>query len=138
MGPGRKLSQDEVKELLRNKDEQVSGFDGRIDHFLLTPNPSPKIAALERQLEAYNARASTAHVRLFKTIDVLDSLRTQHSLEMSSLARERMKFAQDVNRWRTVARTLEIERDEMRDAVEDLIEKSVCGPIQNLYRVSQV
>ena len=139
MGPGRKLSQDEVKELLRDKDEQVSGsFDCRTEHLLLTPNPSPKIAVLERQLEAYNTRASTAHVRLFKTIDVLDSLRTQHSLEMSSLARERMKFAQDVNRWRTVARTLEIERDEMRDAVEDLIEKSVCGPIQNLYRVSQV
>lgn len=84
----------------------------------------PKIAVLERQLEAYNARASTAHLRLLKTIDVLDSLRTQHALEMSSLARERLRFTQDANRWRTVARTLEIERDEMKGAVEDLIEKS--------------
>lgn len=103
MGPSRKLNHDEVKALLRDKDEQI--------------------AVLERQLEAYNARTSTAHVRLLKTIDVLDSLRTQHALEMSSLVRERMRFTQDVNRWRTVARTLEIERDEMKDAVEDLIEK---------------
>ena len=86
--------------------------------------PVPKIAVLERQLEAYSARASTAHVRLLKTIDVLDALRAQHALETSSLAQERMKYIHDVNRWRTVARTLEIEKDEMKDVVEDLIEKS--------------
>ncbi|KAL4064520.1 hypothetical protein J3A83DRAFT_4376741 [Scleroderma citrinum] len=103
MRPSRKPNHDQVKTLLRDKDEQI--------------------ATLEKQLEAYSARASTAHARLLKTIDVLDSLRTQHALEMSFLAGEKMKLTHAVNRWRTVARTLEIERDEMKDVVEDLIEK---------------
>ncbi|KAG6329795.1 hypothetical protein ID866_9294 [Astraeus odoratus] len=103
MGPSRKLHHDEVKALLREKDEQI--------------------AALESQLEAHSARASTAHVRLLKTIDVLDSLRAQHTLEMASVEEEKMKLARDVDRWRVIAQTREVEKDEMKDVVEDLIQK---------------
>lgn len=76
-------------------------------------------------MEAYSARASTAHTRLLKTIDVLDALRSQHALEISAEEQAKMKLVQDANRWRGVARNLEVERDELKDVVEDLIEKGV-------------
>ncbi|KAG8213425.1 hypothetical protein J3R82DRAFT_11928 [Butyriboletus roseoflavus] len=105
MGPTRdqKLAQDDVKALLREK-------DGRI-------------ATLETRLEAYSARASTAHTRLLKTIDVLDALRSQHSLEISAAEQAKLKLVHEVDRWRGVVKNLEIEKDELKDVVEDLIEK---------------
>ncbi|KAF8127049.1 hypothetical protein EV363DRAFT_1452709 [Boletus edulis] len=110
MGPSRardqKLPQDDVKVLLREKDD--------------------RIATLETRLEAYSARASTAHIRLLKTIDVLDSLRTQHALEISAEEQAKLKLVQEVNRWRNMAKDLEVEKDELKDVVEDLIEKAGC------------
>ncbi|KIK91479.1 hypothetical protein PAXRUDRAFT_149414 [Paxillus rubicundulus Ve08.2h10] len=106
MGPSRKdlrLTQDEVKALLREKDDQI--------------------ASLESRLEAYSARASTAHIRLLKTIDVLDALRAQHALETSTEEQAKMRLAHEVDRWRSIAKSLEVERDELKDVVEDLIEK---------------
>ncbi|KAH7884515.1 hypothetical protein F5I97DRAFT_1830966 [Phlebopus sp. FC_14] len=106
MGPSRKdqrLTQDEVTVLLREKDDQI--------------------ANLEARLEAYSARASTAHARLLKTIDVLDALRTRHALELSSEEQAKLKLAHEVDRWRSIAQTLEVERDELKDVVEELIEK---------------
>ncbi|KAI6154870.1 hypothetical protein BKA82DRAFT_4072349 [Pisolithus tinctorius] len=104
MGPSRKLNQDEqLKALLREKDEQI--------------------VALERQLEACSARASATHIRLLKTVDVLDSLRAQHASEISALEQEKIKLTHNVDRWRTVSKALEVEKDEMKDVVEDLIEK---------------
>ncbi|KIJ67071.1 hypothetical protein HYDPIDRAFT_26477 [Hydnomerulius pinastri MD-312] len=106
MGPSRKvqrLTQDEVKALLREKDDQI--------------------ASLEARQEAYSARASTAHTRLLKTIDVLDALRAQHALEMSAEEQAKTGLTLEVGRWRSVAKSLEVERDELKDAVEDLIEK---------------
>ncbi|KAF8841820.1 hypothetical protein BDN67DRAFT_949041 [Paxillus ammoniavirescens] len=106
MGPSRKdlrLTQDEVKALLQEKDDQI--------------------ASLESRLEAYSARASTAHIRLLKTIDLLDALRAQHALETSAEEQAKMKLAHEVDRWRSTAKSLEVERDELKDVVEDLIEK---------------
>ncbi|KAF8557456.1 hypothetical protein OG21DRAFT_316188 [Imleria badia] len=109
MGPSRardqKLAQDDVKALLREKDD--------------------RIAILETRLEAYSARASTAQTRLLKTIDVLDALRSQHALEISAEEQAKMKLVQDVNRWRSVAKNLEVEKDELKDVVEDLINKGM-------------
>jgi hypothetical protein len=62
---------------------------------------------------------------LLKTIDVLDALRSQHALDISAEERAKMKLVQDVNRWRGVAKSLEVEKDELKDVVEDLIEKGM-------------
>ncbi|KAI6154890.1 hypothetical protein BKA82DRAFT_4072638, partial [Pisolithus tinctorius] len=98
------LNQDEqLKALLREKDEQI--------------------VALERQLEACSARASATHVRLLNTVDVLDSLRAQHASEISALEQEKIELTHNVDQWRTVSKALEVEKDEMKDVVEDLIEK---------------
>ena len=37
----------------------------------------------------------------------------------------KMKLMQEVNRWRNVAKKLEVEKDELKDVVEDLIEKGM-------------
>ncbi|KAI6108234.1 hypothetical protein F5141DRAFT_105131 [Pisolithus sp. B1] len=103
MGPSRKPSHDELKALLWQKDEQI--------------------AVLERQLEVCSARASATHIRLLKTVDVLDSLRAQHALEISAVEQEKIKLACDVDQWRTLSKALEVEKDEMKNVVEDLIEK---------------
>lgn len=76
-------------------------------------------------MEAYSARASTAHTRLLKTIDVLDALRSQHALEISAEEEAKTKLMQEVNGWRSVVKNLEAEKDELKDVVEDLIEKGV-------------
>ncbi|KAI6024654.1 hypothetical protein BKA83DRAFT_214604 [Pisolithus microcarpus] len=103
MGPSRKPSHDELKTLLWQKDEQIT--------------------ALKRQLETCSARASATHIRLLKTVDVLDSLRAQHALEISAVEQEKIKLACDVDQWRTISKALEVEKDEMKNVVEDLIEK---------------
>ncbi|KAI6014297.1 hypothetical protein EDC04DRAFT_3145146 [Pisolithus marmoratus] len=103
MGPSRRLNHDELKALLWQKDEQI--------------------AALERQLEACSARASATHIRLLKTVDVLDSLRAQHALEISAVEQEKIKLTHDADQWRTISKALEVEKDEMKEVIEDLIEK---------------
>lgn len=103
MGPTRKLSHDEVKEVLRVEDEQL--------------------ARLHTQLEVHSARTSSAHVRLLKTIDVLDSLRAQHALDLATAHQDRVALARDCNRWRIRAQALEAEKDDLQDVVQDLIEK---------------
>jgi hypothetical protein len=62
-----------------------------------------------------------------KTIDVLDALRSQHALEISVEEHSKMKLVHEVDRWRTVAKNLELEKDELKDVVEDLIEKGVLS-----------
>ncbi|KAG6374509.1 hypothetical protein JVT61DRAFT_4553 [Boletus reticuloceps] len=99
----------------RARDQKLPQDDVKVD----------RVATLETRLEAYSARASTAHIRLLKTIDVLDSLRTQHALEISAEEQAKLKLVQEVNRWRNMAKDLEVEKDELKDVVEDLIEKGM-------------
>ncbi|KAG9314843.1 hypothetical protein JVU11DRAFT_3939 [Chiua virens] len=87
------------------------------------PSAWTSIVALEARLEAYSARASTAHTRLMKTIDVLDALHSQHALEISAEEQAKLKLIHQVDRWRRLAMNLEVEKDELKDVVEDLIEK---------------
>ncbi|KAI9568237.1 hypothetical protein HD554DRAFT_786353 [Boletus coccyginus] len=103
------------------RDPRLPAARGDVEALLLEKDN--RIATLETRLEAYSARTSAAHTRLLKTIDVLDALRSQHALEISAEEQAKMKLVQEVNRWRSVARNLEVERDELKDAVEDLIEK---------------
>ncbi|KAI5982522.1 hypothetical protein EDC04DRAFT_2592733, partial [Pisolithus marmoratus] len=72
---------------------------------------------------AYSARASATHIRLLKTVDVLDSLRAQHALDISAVEQEKIKLTHDADQWRTISKALEVEKDEMKEVVEDLTEK---------------
>lgn len=54
---------------------------------------------------------------------MLDALRSQHALEISAEEQAKMKLVREVDRLRSLTMSLEVEKDELKDVVEDLIEK---------------
>ncbi|KAJ8589011.1 hypothetical protein M405DRAFT_818773 [Rhizopogon salebrosus TDB-379] len=99
----RTLMQDDLKTALRKRDEQVTGLEVRID--------------------AYVTRTSETQARLLKTIDVLNSLKARHVIDLTAKEREAESLYREVERWKTFAKVLEVERDDLRDVVEDLIQR---------------
>lgn len=100
---GHKDQRDDLKETLRKRDEQITCLEARID--------------------AYIARTSETQARLLKTIDTVDSLKAQHVIDLAAKEHERVTLPHEIDRWRTFAKVLEVERDDLKDVVEDLIQK---------------
>lgn len=100
---GYKDQRDDLKEALRKRVEQIT--------------------CLEARIEAYIARTSETQARLLKTIDTVDSLKAQHIVDLTAKERERVNLSHEIERWRTFAKALEVERDDLKDVVEDLIQK---------------
>lgn len=100
---GYKDQRDDLKEALRKRDEQIT--------------------CLEARIEAYIARTSETQARLLKTIDTVDSLKAQHIVDLTAKERERVNLSHEIERWKTFAKALEVERDDLKDVVEDLIQK---------------
>jgi hypothetical protein len=42
---------------------------------------------------------------------------------LAAKERERVNLSHEIERWRTFAKALEVERDDLKDVVEDLIQK---------------
>lgn len=61
--------------------------------------------------------------RLLKTIDTLNLLKAQHVIDLAVKECEAETLRKDVECWTTFAKVLEVERDDLRDVVEDLIQK---------------
>ncbi|OJA18176.1 hypothetical protein AZE42_05300 [Rhizopogon vesiculosus] len=99
----RTLMQDDLKPALRKRDEQIAGLEARID--------------------AYIARTAETQGRLLKTIDILSSLKVQHVIDLMANEHEKEILRKEVERWKTFAKVREVERDDLRDVVEDLIQK---------------
>ncbi|OAX41174.1 hypothetical protein K503DRAFT_767910 [Rhizopogon vinicolor AM-OR11-026] len=99
----RTLMQDDVKTALRKRDEQNASLEARID--------------------AYIARTAETQARLLKTIDILNSLKVQHAIDLMAKEHEKEILRKEVERWKTFAKVCEVERDDLRDVVEDLIQK---------------
>ncbi|KAG1870603.1 hypothetical protein DFJ58DRAFT_19156 [Suillus subalutaceus] len=100
---GHKDQRDDLKEALRKRDEQIICLEARID--------------------AYIARTSETQARLLKTIDTVDSLKAQHAIDLAAKEHERVTLSHEIERWRTFAKVLEVERDDLKNVVEDLIQK---------------
>ncbi|KAG1905281.1 uncharacterized protein F5891DRAFT_1183223 [Suillus fuscotomentosus] len=100
---GHKDQRDDLKEALRKRDEQITCLEARVD--------------------AYIARTSETQARLLKTIDTVDSLKAQHVTDLEAKERERINLSHEIERWRTFAKCLEVERDDLKNVVEDLIQK---------------
>lgn len=100
---GYKDQRDDLKEALRKRVEQIT--------------------CLEARIEAYIARTSETQARLLKTIDTVDSLKAQHIVDLTAKERERVNLSHEIERWKTFAKALEVERDDLKDVVEDLIQK---------------
>jgi len=82
-----------------------------------------QIASLELQLKASDSRLSTLQARLLSTLDVLDALRLSHAAELQDEARARTDLSNKLRRYKHSMRALEGERDGLRDAVLQLVEK---------------
>ncbi|KAH7930196.1 hypothetical protein BV22DRAFT_1028714 [Leucogyrophana mollusca] len=108
-----------------HQDQRTPHGSSQIDSKATPPekDSNEQIAALENRLGAYSARASHTQARLLATFDLLDALRSQHALELSSEREAKHKLSQDLDRSRTYARALEAERDDLKDAVDQLIQK---------------
>jgi hypothetical protein len=82
-----------------------------------------QIASLELQLKASDSRLSALHARLLSTLDALDALRLSHAEELQEEVRARGELGSKLRRHRHGMRALEGERDSLRDAVLQLVEK---------------
>ncbi|KAA1475570.1 hypothetical protein DENSPDRAFT_910193 [Dentipellis sp. KUC8613] len=81
------------------------------------------IAHLELQLRAHECRASQLQERLLVTLDTLDATQLAHTQELMAEQREKEKLAHTVHVYAQSLRSVEAERDDLRDAVAQLVEK---------------
>ncbi|KAG0705662.1 hypothetical protein DFH29DRAFT_258801 [Suillus ampliporus] len=99
----RTVTQDDLKTALRKRDEQITDLEARID--------------------AYIARTSETQARLLQAVDIVDSLKAQHVVDLAAKERETQNLSHEIERWKSFAKVLEVERDDLKDVVEDLIQK---------------
>lgn len=69
------------------------------------------------------ARSSHTQARLLTTLDALDALQSSHHEEREAMTRENARVRTQLQRYKDVARAAKAERDDMKDAVLQLIEK---------------
>jgi hypothetical protein len=123
---GVKNNRSEISALLKEKDATVRGI---LQNYLFLTF-DPQIAYLECQVQAYISRTSHIHARLLSTLDTLDSLQASHNLELVSEANAKERLSGKLHRYIDFVREAEVEKDDLRDAVIQLVEKggfrSVC------------
>ncbi|KAG2133656.1 uncharacterized protein EDB93DRAFT_1306973 [Suillus bovinus] len=115
---GHKDQRDDLKEAVRKRDEQITCLEARID--------------------AYIARTSETQARLLKTIDTVDSLKAQHVIDLAAKECEKANLSHEIERWRTFAKGLEVERDDLKEVVEDLIQKVQMSSDWNMWPCSRM
>lgn len=79
----------------------------------------------KREKELNAARASHAYARLLATIDTLDAVCAGHAKELEAAAKESKALLEKALRYRKIAKEAEEERDEMRQAVLELVHLGV-------------
>jgi hypothetical protein len=76
------------------------------------------------------ARTSHLQTQLLSALDTLDASRTSHAHELASEIRTRADISDKLARYVAVVRAVESERDDLKDAVTQLVEKGGCpGPV---------
>jgi chromosome segregation ATPase len=89
-----------------------------------------QIYRLKTSLTTLDARTSHLHVRLLETLNTLDCIQSVHSEELDTLAREKFELEQKLRMLQLQLDEATDERDDMRDAVERLVEKgSICSSL---------
>ncbi|TFK52119.1 hypothetical protein OE88DRAFT_1508222 [Heliocybe sulcata] len=98
----------------------------RVDDSQLTALLDAKdtqIARLELESRAFAARASHLRTRLLATLDTLDSQHLHHRHELSDFEHKLTSLRAKLSKAVARAREAEAERDDMREAVVELVEK---------------
>ncbi|TFK39645.1 hypothetical protein BDQ12DRAFT_63224 [Crucibulum laeve] len=89
----------------------------------LLAEKNEQILQLEAKIQAYNARTSHIQTRLLSTLDTLDLMQNTHAEELKSLAQEKRQLEVKLGQYVQIVKSAETERDDMRDAVLQLVEK---------------
>lgn len=89
--------------------------------------PLVQISQLEAQVRAYAARTSHIQNRLLATFDVLDNIQYSHAAELTSETRAKERLSDKLDRYIDVVQAAEMEKDDLRDAVNQLVEKGGSG-----------
>lgn len=82
-----------------------------------------QIRHVEAQLQAFKGRVSHVQARLLSTLDALDSLQSTHATELEEALQTEERLKGRLNRYGDIAQVAELERDDLRDAVIQLVEK---------------
>ncbi|EPQ56773.1 hypothetical protein GLOTRDRAFT_121105 [Gloeophyllum trabeum ATCC 11539] len=102
----------------------MGGKKYRLEEVLpLLEEKDAKIARLELEVQAFAARASHMQGRFLSTLDALDELEAKHRLELDESQQEIHQLRTNLSRYIARVEAAESERDDMRDAVMQLVEK---------------
>ncbi|KAJ7149403.1 hypothetical protein C8R43DRAFT_502525 [Mycena crocata] len=113
--PRTKKDRDKGKEKEKDRDRHLMA--------LVAEKDQEQIANLQISLEAHVARALSTSSRLKLAWDALDELQAKHTLELSKEVSDKERLRTTLSRYLDVVRDAEIERDNLRDAVNELVER---------------
>ncbi|KAI0060264.1 hypothetical protein BV25DRAFT_1993065 [Artomyces pyxidatus] len=99
-----------------------------VDLLAILAQKDRQIAELDLQVEAYVSRTSKLQIRLTATLDALDELKQQQHEELRAVQLSRKALDVKLRLSEHAREAVEAERDSLRDAVLQLIEKvEVCN-----------
>lgn len=69
------------------------------------------------------ARTSILQSRLLSTLDTLDVIQSSQNNELNAMAQTNRRIKDKLDRYSAIVKAVELERDDMRDAILKLVEK---------------
>jgi hypothetical protein len=84
-----------------------------------------QLAPLDLQLEAYITRISQLQARLRFTVDTLDTMQNAHIQELATHIQGSVSLSEGLERYAGHVRAIEVEKDDLKDAVLQLIERGL-------------
>jgi hypothetical protein len=82
-----------------------------------------QMAYVENQLQTYISRTSYIQARLLSTLDALDALQALHNRELASEIHAKRRLSDKLDRYINFVHAMETEKEDLRDAVVQLVEK---------------
>ena len=87
-----------------------------------------KISLLESHSSTYTAHISVLQNRLLAAFDTLDSTQNVHAQELAALKEQMARLKEQLDHYVYLFKDVETERDDMRDAIMQLVEKGGDQP----------
>ena len=93
-----------------------------------SPPGPPQISRLQLLQKAHIARTAHAETRLLATLDILDATRAEAAQDAATLRSANAALSAKIGGVRAAAREIEAERDDLRHAVQKLIDRGTSYP----------
>ncbi|KIM88483.1 hypothetical protein PILCRDRAFT_814379 [Piloderma croceum F 1598] len=96
------------------------------------------MAYVENQLQAYISRTCHIQARLLSTLDALDALQALHNRELASEIHAKTRLSDKLDRYINFVHAMETEKEDLRDAVVQLVEKVEMSNNYSLWPHSHI